>query len=284
VHHASWRSVLNPHIIRRNNVNVLGSQGPVLMYAHGFGCNQNMWGQVTPAFEATHRQVLFDYVGSGQSELSAFDPQRYADLAGYAQDVLDVCDALELDRGVTFVGHSVSGSIGLLASIARPQLFDRLVLLGPSPCFLNHPPDYLGGFEREDLEGLLALMDQNYMGWANYLAPVVAGSSGGQVAGELSSSFCSTDPRVAKVFARATFFADNRSDLARVTRPSLILQHRNDALAPLGVGQYLADHLPHSVLRVLDVSGHCAHMSDPGLVIDAMLEYFATATHSGSVR
>jgi sigma-B regulation protein RsbQ len=255
------------------------------MYAHGFGCNQNMWGQVTPAFEATHRQVLFDYVGSGQSELSAFDPQRYADLAGYAQDVLDVCDALELDRGVTFVGHSVSGSIGLLASIARPQLFDRLVLLGPSPCFLNHPPDYLGGFEREDLEGLLALMDQNYMGWANYLAPVVAGSSGGQVAGELSSSFCSTDPRVAKVFARATFFADNRSDLARVTRPSLILQHRNDALAPLGVGQYLADHLPHSVLRVLDVSGHCAHMSDPGLVIDAMLEYFATtATHSGSVR
>ena len=285
MHHASWRSVLNPHIIRRNNVNVLGSQGPVLMYAHGFGCNQNMWGQVTPAFEATHRQVLFDYVGSGQSELSAFDPQRYADLAGYAQDVLDVCDALELDRGVTFVGHSVSGSIGLLASIARPQLFDRLVLLGPSPCFLNHPPDYLGGFEREDLEGLLALMDQNYMGWANYLAPVVAGSSGGQVAGELSSSFCSTDPRVAKVFARATFFADNRSDLARVTRPSLILQHRNDALAPLGVGQYLADHLPHSVLRVLDVSGHCAHMSDPGLVIDAMLEYFATtATHSGSVR
>lgn len=276
---------MNPHIVKRNNVNGHG-QGPVLMYAHGFGCNQNMWSRITPAFAATHRQVLFDYVGSGQSELSAFDPQRYATLAGYAQDVLDVCDALDLESGVTFVGHSVSGSIGLLASIARPQLFDRLILLGPSPCFLNHPPDYLGGFEREDLEGLLALMEQNYMGWANYLAPVVAGSSGEQVAGELSSSFCSTDPRVAKVFARATFFADNRADLARVTCPSLIMQHRNDALAPMGVGQYLVDHLPQSVLRVLDVSGHCAHMSDPALVIDAMQQYFAatTATHTASAH
>lgn len=266
---------MRPDIIQRNNVKVRGSDGPVLLFAHGFGCNQNMWDRVTPAFASTHRQVLFDYVGSGQSELAAFDPQRYSRLDGYAQDVLDVCDALDLRSGVTFVGHSVSGSVGLLASIARPELFDRLVLLGPSPCFLNHPPDYLGGFEAEDLEGLLALMDQNYMGWASYLAPVVTGSSGEHVAGELSDSFCSTDPLVAKVFARATFFADNRGDLARVTRPSLILQHRNDALAPLGVGQYLADHLPDSTLRVLDVSGHCAHMSDPALVIDAMQQYFA---------
>lgn len=277
---------MRPDIIQRNNVNVRGSDGPVLLFAHGFGCNQNMWDRITPSFDATHRQVLFDYVGSGQSVLAAFDPHRYARLDGYAQDVLDVCDALDLHSGVTFVGHSVSASIGLLASIARPELFDRLVLLGPSPCFLNHPPDYLGGFEAEDLEGLLALMDQNYMGWASYLAPVVTGSSGEHVAGELSDSFCSTDPLVAKVFARATFFADNRADLARVTRPSLILQHRNDALAPLGVGQYLADHLPDSTLRVLDVSGHCAHMSDPALVINAMRQYFAesSAAHSASAR
>lgn len=283
---------MRPDIIARNNVRVRGDDGPVLLFAHGFGCNQNMWDRVTPAFASTHRQVLFDYVGSGQSELAAFDPQRYAQLDGYAQDVLDVCDALDLGSGVTFVGHSVSGSVGLLASIARPELFDRLVLLGPSPCFLNHPPDYMGGFEAEDLEGLLALMDQNYMGWASYLAPVAVGSSGEHLAGELSDSFCSTDPLVAKVFARATFFADNRADLARVTRPSLILQHRNDALAPLGVGQYLADHLPGSTLRVLDVSGHCAHMSDPALVIDAMQQYFAEssaahaaqATHARAAR
>ena len=158
------------------------------------------------------------------------------------------------------------------------------MLLGPSPCFLNHPPDYLGGFEREDLEGLLALMDQNYMGWANYLAPVVAGSSGERVAGELSNSFCSTDPLVAKVFARATFFADNRADLARVTRPSLILQHRDDALSPLAVGQYLADHLPDSVLEVLDVSGHCAHMSDPTLLIGAMQRYLAGPSASEAAQ
>jgi sigma-B regulation protein RsbQ len=275
---------LPENIIQRNNVTVRGSDGPVLLYAHGFGCNQNMWDRITPAFAGTHRQVLFDYVGSGQSALSAFDPVRYSRLDGYAQDLLDVCDALDLTRGVTFIGHSVSASIGLLASIARPELFERLVLLGPSPCFLNHPPDYLGGFEREDLEGLLALMDQNYMGWANYLAPVVAGSSGERVAGELSNSFCSTDPLVAKVFARATFFADNRADLARVTRPSLILQHRDDALAPLAVGQYLADHLPDSVLEVLDVSGHCAHMSDPALVIGAMQRYFARPSASEAAQ
>lgn len=269
-------------ILERNNVKVSGENGPVLLYAHGFGCNQDMWNLVTPAFASTHRQVLFDYVGSGKSDRAAFDPTRYADLQGYAQDVIEVCDALGLKDGVTFVGHSVSCSIGLLASIERPALFDRLVLLGPSPCFLNEPPDYLGGFEHEDLEGLLTLMDQNYMGWAQYLAPVVAGSSGeGAVASTLADSFCSTDPAVTRVFARATFFADNRADLPRVSRPSLILQHRKDNLAPLGVGEYLHARLPGSTLRVLDVSGHCAHLSNPALVIDAMRDYLAQASGGG---
>lgn len=263
---------MNP--LKRNNVQVQGDHGPVLLYAHGFGCNQHMWSRITPAFAATHRQVLFDYVGSGKSDIASYDARRYATLDGYAKDVLEVCDALGLEHGVTFVGHSVSSSIGLLASIARPALFERLILLGPSPCFLNHPPDYHGGFERDDLEGLLSLMDQNYMGWAQYLAPVVAGEAAtGAVAGELSDSFCSTDPAAARVFAQATFFADNRADLPRVTCPSLILQHRNDALAPTGVGEYLHANLRGSSLKILEASGHCGHMSHPALVIAAMREY-----------
>lgn len=263
------------NVLNRNNVHVQGNNGPLLLYAHGFGCNQTMWNQVTPYFESTHRQVLFDYVGSGKSDLASFDAKRYSSLQGYAQDVLDVCDALGLSNGVTFVGHSVSCSVGLLASIARPELFDRLVLLGPSPCFLNHPPDYLGGFEREDLEGLLSLMDQNYIGWANYLAPVVSGETeAGALTGELSDSFCSTDPTVARVFAQTTFFSDNRADLPLVSRPCLILQHREDALAPLGVGEYMHANLQGSTLKVLDVAGHSGHMSQPFLVAEAMRNYF----------
>lgn len=265
------------NILTRNNVHIHGETGPVILYAHGFGCSQNMWSRVTPAFEGTHRQVLFDYVGSGQSEIGAFDTKRYSTLSGYAQDVLDVCDALELTRDVIFVGHSVSASIGLLASIARPQLFSRLILIGPTPCFLNDPPNYMGGFETEDLEGLLSLMDQNYIGWANYLAPVVAGETDGvSVSGELSNSFCSTDPLVAKVFARATFFADNRKDLSKVTCPSLIIQHSKDALVPLAVGDYLHGQLKNSTLSVIDVVGHCGHMSHPELVVKEMQKYLST--------
>ena len=264
--------------LTRNNVNVLPNDGPVILYAHGFGCNQNMWDRVTPAFEATHKQVLFDYVGCGKSDPSAFNADKYASLSGYMQDVLDVCDALGLHSGVTFVGHSVSCSVGMLAAIQRPGLFERMVLLGPNPCFINHPPDYVGGFEQADLEGLLALMDQNYIGWANHLAPVVsAQGANGPVTVELSDSFCTTDPVIAKVFARTTFFADNRNDLAQVRVPSLILQHRHDTLAPVSVGDYVHAHLPNSTLKVLEVQGHCAHMSEPELVVDAMRAYLQPA-------
>lgn len=268
-------------ILRRNNVHVLGDSGPVLLYAHGFGCQQTMWSRITPAFADGYRQVLFDYVGSGKSDLAAFDSQRYSSLHGYAQDLLEVCDALGLHSGVTFIGHSVSCSIGLLASIARPGLFDRLVLLGPSPCFLNDPPDYQGGFEREDLQGLLELMDQNYIGWAQYLAPVVSGQAAGAPASvptaELTDSFCSTDPVVARVFAQTTFFADNRADLPKVTRPCLVLQHRVDALAPLSVGDYMHRHLQGSSLQILDITGHCGHMSHPAEVIAAIRNYLPHA-------
>lgn len=263
------------NILQRNRVNTLGTQGPVILYAHGFGCHQGMWSRITPAFLETHRQVLMDYAGSGPASHSApFDPVRYSRLDGYAQDLLEVCDALGLESGVTFVGHSVSCSIGMLAQIARPALFDRMVMIGPTPCFLNHPPDYMGGFERADLEGLLELMDQNYMGWASYLAPVVAGESGAsEAAPELEQSFCSTDPNTARIFARATFFADNRADLPKVRCPSLILQHAQDSLAPRSVGEYLHRHLAGSELEILDVVGHCAHMSNPDLVIKAMRRY-----------
>lgn len=262
------------NILARNNVKIIDGDGPVLLYAHGFGCNQNMWDRVTPAFKSTHKQVLFDYVGSGESDMAAFDAVKYGNLNGYAQDALDICDALDLRSGVTFVGHSVSCSVGILASIARPGLFNKLVLLGPNPCFVNHPPAYVGGFEIEDLEGLLALMEQNYIGWANYLAPVVsAKGEASAVTAELSDSFCSTDPTVAKVFARATFFSDNRADLCKVKVPCLILQHRTDTLAPMSVGEYVHAELVGSTLIVLDVQGHCAHMAEPLLVVEAMRDF-----------
>lgn len=263
-------------IIERNKVRVLGNAGPVLLFAHGFGCDQHMWDAVAPLFSARYRVVLFDYTGSGHATGLAREPERYATLDGYARDMMEVCDALGLDSEVTLVAHSVSCSIGGLVAIARPSLFASMIWLGPSPCFMNHPPDYRGGFERADLADLLSLMDQNYIGWASMLAPIVAGKSGeGAVSAALTGSFCSTDPRSARLFAHATFYADNRSDLALIACPCLILQHRYDTLAPLEVGQYLLDHLPHSRLEVLEVSGHCAHMSNPDLVIDALQRYLA---------
>jgi sigma-B regulation protein RsbQ len=262
------------NILRRNNVHVLEGSGATLVYGHGFGCNQNMWDRVTPAFLGKYKQVLFDYVGSGRSDLAAFDSGRYSSLAAYAQDLIEVCDALSLAGDVIFVGHSVSCSIGVLAAIARPALFRKLVLLGPNPCFVNDASGYMGGFEREDLEGLLALMEQNYIGWAHYLAPVVSSQQeSGVVTRELSDSFCSTDPVAARVFAQATFFSDNRADLPKVKQPCLVLQHRHDALAPMAVGEYVNAQLPHSTLKVLDVSGHCAHMSHPLLVIELVHDF-----------
>ncbi|HAX23187.1 MAG TPA: sigma factor SigB regulation protein RsbQ [Hydrogenophaga sp.] len=264
------------NVNKRNNVNTLGDRGSTILFAHGLGCSQSVWSRITPAFAGTHRQVLFDFVGSGKSQLSAFSAVRYRGLDGYAQDVLDVCEAQGLQSGVTFVGHSASCNVGLLASIARPNLFDRLILVGPTPCFLNYPPEYAGGFERADLQGLLSLMDQNYIGWANYLSSVVAGTAQGEaLAGELSDSFCSTNPVAMRVFAQTTFFADNRADLPQVSRPCLILQHQEDSLVPLAVGEYLNQQLKGSTLEVMNVAGHAAHMSHPALVIDAMRRYMA---------
>jgi sigma-B regulation protein RsbQ len=268
---------MTENIPARNNVRVLGRGTQPMLFAHGFGCDQNMWRFLTPAFEDRYRVVLFDYVGAGQADRQAYSAERYGTLDGYAQDVLDICHALALED-VIFVGHSVSSMIGLLASIREPERFSRLILIGPSPRYLN-APDYVGGFERADLEGLLALMEKNYLGWASYLAPVVMQNPDRpELTHELEQSFCSTDPTTARNFAEVTFFSDNRADLAHGQVPALIIQCTDDALAPLAVGTYLQDHLPHSTLSILPATGHCPHMSHPAETIRMMQDYLAGGT------
>ena len=249
-----------------------------MLFAHGFGCDQNMWRFVTPAFEENYQIVLFDYVGSGKSDLQAYSAERYSNLDGYAQDVLDICAALKL-KDIIYVGHSVSGMIGMLASIREPEIFERLILIGPSPCYINDPPAYVGGFDRADITGLLDVMEKNYIGWANFLAPVVMKNpQRPELTHELEESFCSTDPQIARRFAEATFFSDNRSDLPQVTTPSLIMQCSEDAIAPLDVGDYLERNLSQSTLRVMEATGHCPHMSHPDETIRIIEEYLSAAS------
>ncbi|HEU0078985.1 MAG TPA: alpha/beta hydrolase [Longimicrobiaceae bacterium] len=266
---------MSQDVLSRNNVKVFGTGSQPMMFAHGFGCDQNMWRFVTPAFRDDYRVVLFDYVGAGGSDLGAYDPGRYARLDGYADDVLDICHALDL-RDVVLVGHSVSCMIAVLAANREPERFDRLVLVGPSPRYINDPPGYVGGFERADIEGLLEMMDRNYIGWANFLAPaIVRNPDRPELGEELTASFCSTDPVIARRFAEATFLADNRDDLPRVRVPSLILQCSEDMIAPVEVGEYLHRELPGSTLRVMSATGHCPHMSHPEETIQAIREYLA---------
>jgi sigma-B regulation protein RsbQ len=264
------------NVLARNNVRVLGRGTQPILFAHGFGCDQKMWRYITPAFEQDYRLVLFDYVGSGQSDVSAYDFQRYSTLEGYAQDVLDICAALDL-RDVIFVGHSVSSMVGVLAANREPERFSRLIMVGPSPRYINDA-GYVGGFERADIEGLLDLMDKNYIGWASFLAPVVMKNvERPELTAELNESFCSTDPKITRRFAEATFFADNRADLSRVRVPSLIMQCSEDAIAPIQVGNFLHRTLPQSTLRLMKATGHCPHVSHPEETIEAIRSYLAAA-------
>jgi sigma-B regulation protein RsbQ len=265
------------NVLLRNNVAVFGQGTQTMLFAHGFGCDQNMWRFVTPAFENDYRIILFDYVGSGQSDISAYSAERYSHLNGYAQDILDICAALAL-TDVIFVGHSVSSVIGILSSIQTPNLFKRLILVCPSPCYINHLPDYMGGFERKDIEDLLDIMEKNYIGWASFLAPMVMkNEEQPELTRELEASFCSTDPVIASRFAKVTFYSDNRSDLSKVTIPSLILQCSEDAIAPTEVGHYLHQHLPKSTLQLMKATGHCPHMSHPQETIHLIKEYLTFA-------
>jgi sigma-B regulation protein RsbQ len=243
-----------------------------MVFAHGFGCDQNMWRFVWPAFADRHRIVLFDHVGHGDSDASAFDERRYATLDGYAADVLDICEALGLED-VIFVGHSVSAMIGVLAAVREPDRFARLILVGPSPRYIDDD-GYVGGFTREDIEGLLTSLESNYLGWSSAMAPAIMGNPDRPELGEeLTNSFCRTDPAIAAHFARVTFLGDNRADLARARTPSLVLQCSEDAIAPQAVGEYVHEHLPDSRFVLLQATGHCPNLSAPEETVAAIDDF-----------
>ena len=261
----------------RNNVRVVGDGPRNLVFAHGFGCDQNMWRLLAPHYASRYRIVLFDLVGSGMSDLAAYDAVKYGRLDGYADDLLEIVD--EFSQGpVTFVGHSVGATIGALASVRFPSKFAAHVMIGPSPCYVNDG-DYVGGFEKADIDSLLETLESNYLGWASTMAPAIMGAPGQPELGvELVNSFCRTDPDIAKQFARVTFLSDHRETMSRVQTPSLILQCSDDIIAPLTVGNYLHRTLPHSTLKIIDNVGHCPHLSAPHASTVAMDEFLESVS------
>ena len=250
-----------------------GPEGrPVVMLAHGFGCDQNMWRLIAPQLAENFRVVLFDHVGAGRSDPSAWQAERYATLDGYADDVLRICQELEL-RQVVFVGHSVSAMIGVLAAIREPDRFSKLVLVGPSPRYID-AAGYRGGFSKADIDELLESLDSNYLGWSAAMAPVIMGNpERPELAEELAGSFCRTDPAMARVFARTTFLSDNRTDLAHVTVPTLILQCARDAIAPAEVGAFVHAEIQGSTLVTLPATGHCPQLSAPDATLAAIASF-----------
>ena len=253
----------------RHHITVAG-QGPATMvFAHGFGCDQNMWRLMAPAYEDRYRTIRYDLVGSGRSDLSAYDRETYATLQGHADDLVAV--VREFAEGPTvIVGHSVSAMIGLLAGIKAPELFEAHVMLGPSPCYIDDG-DYVGGFSRGDIDSLLETMEGNYLGWSSSMAPTIMGAPDRpELAEELTNSFCRTDPDVATHFARVTFLSDNRADLPKLHAPALILQSSDDLIAPQAVGEYMARMLPDGALRVIPNIGHCPHLSAPSASMEAI--------------
>ncbi|MET7772736.1 alpha/beta hydrolase [Nocardia sp. NPDC005366] len=257
----------------RNNVVVTGSgDGPTLLLAHGFGCDQNLWRSVVPALAQRFRVVLFDHVGAGRSDTSAWSPERYASLDAYAEDLIEICAELDL-RDVVLVGHSVSAMIAVLAVNRAPERFAKLVLLTPSPRYIDDG-DYRGGFSRADIDELLDSLDSNYLGWSAAMAPVIMGNPDRPELGdELTESFCRTDPVIARVFAQATFLSDNRADLPKVKIPTLVIQTAQDAIAPPEVGRFVHDQIPASELVTLDATGHCPQLSAPELTAAAIAAF-----------
>ena len=261
-------------IVDRHHIKTTGDAAQSVVFAHGFGCDQTMWRFLTPSFESRFRTVVYDLVGSGKSDLAAYDRTKYATLQGHADDLLEILDACT-SGPVVFVGHSVSATIGALASIKRPDLFASLLMVGPSPCYVNDG-DYFGGFSRSDIDELLDALESNYLGWSSTMAPAIMGSpERPELSEELTNSFCRTDPEIAKHFARATFLSDHRSDFGLVTTPSLVLQCSDDLIAPLSVGTFLERTMPACTLRIIQNVGHCPHISAPSASLDAMNEFLA---------
>jgi sigma-B regulation protein RsbQ len=261
-------------VLDRNNVVIKGKGLQPIIFAHGFGCDQNMWRYVTPAFEDNYKIILFDHVGAGGSDLDAFKPHKYEILEGYADDIIEIATALDL-KDIIFVGHSVSALMGIIASQAAPGLFKSLVLVGPSPSYINDG-DYIGGFTRQQIEELLESLDNNHLGWSNAMAPVIMGNPHRQELGaELANSFCRTDPTIAKHFARTTFLTDRRDILSAVNIPALILQCSDDVIAPQEVGQYMHQQMSGSKLVNMKATGHCPNLSAPKETIDEIMQFLS---------
>lgn len=259
----------NDSVLGRHNVKVSGSGERAMMFAHGFGCDQNMWSPVAATFEQDFRTILFDYVGHGQSDFGAWDAERYSTLAGYADDVVEIGRALDL-RDAVFVGHSVSSMIGALATLKAPGMFSDLVMVGPSPRYIDDE-GYQGGFSRPQIDELLEFLADNHLGWASAMAPAIMGNADRpELGAQLENSFCRTDPNIAREFARVTFLSDNREDLSAIEARTLVLQCSNDIIAPLGVGEFVHDRLPNSEYRLLQATGHCPNLSAPEEVADAI--------------
>jgi sigma-B regulation protein RsbQ len=260
-------------VVERNNITCTGKpDGQAMLFAHGYGCDQHMWRYVAPVFEKRFRVILFDHVGAGQSDLSAYDPERYSSLAGYADDVVQICEELDL-RDVIYVGHSVSAMIGVLAALQAPGRFEKLVFVCPSPRYIDEG-DYRGGFTEEDIVDLLASLESNYLGWSAAMAPVIMGNPDRpELGAELTESFCRTDPDIARRFARVTFLSDNRCELGQVGLPTLILQCSDDAIAPVSVGEYVRAAMSESTLVLLRATGHCPNLSAPQQTAEAIAAF-----------
>lgn len=259
-------------VLLRNNVIKKGKGSASIMFAHGFGCDQNMWRYITPAFENDYQVILFDHVGAGKSDLSAYNKQKYSTLEGYADDIIEIARELKLSNAI-FVGHSVSAMIGLMACVKAPGIFKSLVLVAPSPCYINDE-DYVGGFTKMQIEELLESLDNNHLGWSMAMAPVIMGNpEKPELAEELKNSFCKTDPEIAKDFARTTFLSDVRNIIAKAKVPTLILQCSSDVIAPPEVGNYMHAKMPGSKLVIMKATGHCPNLSAPQETIAAIKDF-----------
>jgi sigma-B regulation protein RsbQ len=259
-------------ILQRNNVIVKWKGEKVMLFAHGFGCDQNAWRRITDAFADDFKLILIDYVGAGKSDIEAYDKTKYSTLDGYINDILEICYELKVTDAI-FVGHSVSCMIGALASIKEPEVFKKLIFIGPSPCYINCD-GYTGGFDKEDLDFLFEVMDDDYIKWSKAMAPKIMGDKHQPELGdELSDSFCSIDPEVAKAFAHVTFTSDNRADLPKIPVESLTLQCSEDIIAPMEVGEYIKANTPNNTLKILNATGHCPHMSAPEETIAAIRSF-----------
>lgn len=257
------------NILKRNNVNITGKGDQVIMFAHGFGCDQNAWRRITHAFADNYKLILLDFVGAGKSDITAYDKTKYNTLDGYAEDILEICKELNVKDAI-FIGHSVSCMIGALASIKEPSVFEKLIFIGPSPCYINCE-SYTGGFDKEDIDNLFEIMDDDYIKWSQNMAPkIMGGKQQAELQQELTESFCTTDPEVAKAFAKVTFLSDNRKDLPQIPVESLTLQCSEDIIAPLEVGKYIHENTPNNIMVILNATGHCPHMSAPEETIEAI--------------